>query len=137
MPNVTMFTLTSDGELQVGNGTSGATASASGAAGAGTCLSSAPAPGVQLWSKPLPGSKVAILVLNPLSVPQAVSLPLADIPGLACGGAADGAGGAGATTSTCAVRDVWKGTDGTTTGSSMELSLAVHQSVMYILGASN
>ena len=55
----------------------------------------------QLWSKPLPGMlnfTAAALVLNQLAMNLSMALPMADVPGLRCGGS-------------CLVRNVWNRTD--------------------------
>lgn len=104
--NATTFTLTSKGELR---------------SGYGVCLRAARTNGLQLWSKPLPNSKVAILVVNTVLTPQMLSLPLSDIPQLACHGK-------------CKMRDVWTQTDSELQQDHIPITLNPHASAFYILG---
>jgi len=108
------FNFTEDGALMF---------SGDGAVAAAGCLTSVLLNGVQLWSKPLPGSKVAALLVNVLSVPQSVQLPLADVPGL---------GGGAGTSRACATRDVWRQEDFVVHSAHLELGLASHASAYYI-----
>lgn len=85
------------------------------------CVADIPPYGVQLWAKPQPGGKVAVLALNPLDEPQALAIPLADVPGQPC---AKGA---------CAVRDVWGQKDAAPQADHLAVDLAVHESVYYVL----
>ena len=108
--NTSTFSITNNGNLKVGTG---------------VCIGVGDAPGIQLWSKPMAEGKVAFLVLNPLSIPQKLAMPLGDVPG-SCGssGAEVGAG--------CALRDVWAGTDAPADGA-LDVALAPHESRVYIL----
>jgi len=113
-PPTSAFDFDSAGRLRVG----GAHAMGVGE----TCLSRAPLNGVQLWSKPLTGGRVAAFILNVLDVPQALAVPLADVPGLHLPQAG-----------ACAGRNVWAERDATFPGDSMDVSLAAHESAFFVL----
>eukprot|EP00039_Didymoeca_costata_P012683 m.183776 g.183776 ORF g.183776 m.183776 type:complete len:595 (+) comp15549_c0_seq4:133-1917(+) len=85
------------------------------------CLSTSPIYGVQLWSKPLSNNRVAILVLNPLSINQNVTVPFADVPNISC-------------SDSCPLLDVWRHTSSVIAGNYINVSLASHQSHYFILG---
>ena len=104
--NTSSFSLSATGELK---------------AGSGACIVARAMFGPQLWSKPLPDGKVAVLVVNIAETAQDFELPLADVPGLSCGGS-------------CAVRDVWAGKDLPPQAKSVAMALRTHQSGFYILG---
>ena len=88
--------------------------------------------GVQLWSKPMAVGKVAFLVLNPLSIPQTVKMPLTDVPGNPC---SSGSGSRGKMAAKgCKLRDVWAGAENPA-GESLAVSLGPHESLVYILSA--
>jgi len=106
--NATTFSFGGKGELRSGDG---------------VCLRAGPVTGPQLWSKPLPDAKAAVLLLNPAPRPQDVSVPLADVPHLACGGP-------------CTVRDVWAQKDSAPVADRLELRLGGHASAFYVLGPS-
>ena len=74
-----------------------------------------------VWSKPLPGSKVAVLVINLGEGTEDFSLPLADVPGLSCGGS-------------CSVRDVWQKKDADPQATAVHMVLRQHESSFLILG---
>jgi hypothetical protein len=95
--------------------------------GTGDCIGVGQPPGVQLWSKPMSASKVAFLVLNPLSLPQKTTVALADVPHNPCKTYA---------ASSCALRDVWAGKDMTSQSGTVDVSLAPHESMVYMLSAS-
>jgi len=78
----------------------------------------------EVYSKPLPGGGAAILVLNHADggQPANVTLPLADVPGLAC--------------ATCRVRDIYAHADtGTAVGTLNVRALPAHDSLFVTLHA--
>jgi hypothetical protein len=78
--------------------------------------------------------KVAFLVLNPLSIPQQLTMPLSDIPGNPCGGQRQLQGGERGPA--CTLRDVWAGKDTPLSSSSLQISLEAHESMVWILSLS-
>jgi hypothetical protein len=104
--NTSQFVIAANGELQ---------------AGTGLCVVAKPMFGCQLWSKPLPGSKVAVLVINLGEGTEDFSLPLADVPGLSCGGS-------------CSLRDVWQKKDADPQATAVHMVLRQHESSFLILG---
>ena len=77
--------------------------------------------------------KVAVLLLNLAPDAQQFSLPLADVPGLACSAISDVSG---VGTSSCAVKDVWKRlvVPPITSSGHLNVNLREHQSGLFILG---
>lgn len=90
---------------------------------ASVCLTVAPMNGVQLWAKPLSGGKVAALLVNVLRVPQALSVPLADVPGLRG--------------EDCSGFDVWRQRAVELPGRGINVSLASHESAFLILSCAS
>ena len=120
--NTTVFSLGSSGELRN--------------AGTGKCIGVGQAPGAQVWAKPMSAHELAFVVLNPLSVPQQLTVSLADLPGNPCSTAAPPGGAATATFSPCTLRDVWSAANSTVGASgSVAVKLQPHESMVYILSA--
>lgn len=115
-PNSSTFRLSARGELIVGTG---------------ACLLARHVYGPQLWAKPLPGGRVAALVINLVEQAQDFSLPLADVPDLACAERDRGSGSC-----SCAVRDVWAMAQlaAVPCGGAIDMTLRGHQSMFFILG---
>jgi len=109
-PSGTVFNLTESGELF--------------SEFAHACLSTAPMNGVELWSKPLSGGKVAALLLNVLSMPQSLSLPLRDVPGL------EGA-------DRCSIRDLWGHRDAFAHAGRLDVTLKAHASALYVFSCTH
>lgn len=81
------------------------------------------APSWEVWSKPLRAGGAALLVLNHGAAPVDVTVDLAAVPLLACGGA-----------TACKVRDVWAHADGgAATGSFVAKAVGAHDSVFVAL----
>ena len=89
---------------------------------AGRCLRVGATNDLQLWTKPLPellGFTHAALVINRQAASLNLSLPLADVPGLVCGGS-------------CLVRDVWARRDFLQSDTApLPVALRAHQSAVF------
>ena len=120
--------------------------------GTGECLGAGDAPGLQLWAKPMAAAggsyKLAFLVLNPLSIPQTLSLPLADLLGNPCmaPAAAPAAAAAeeeekeeekadGGQPAACTLRDVWAAKGEPLSSPMLHVSLLPHESKVWILSS--
>ena len=103
--NTSQMTLTTKGEIAVGDGS--------------VCVTATPLYGLSLWSKPLGNGTVAALILNLLEDIQTGTVPLADIPG--------------ATPQHLVVLDVWSHKTTTLSKPQLEVTLRPHQSAFVIL----
>ena len=125
------FTLSADGTLKVGTPAGSSTRS-----NGSSCIGVGDAPGLQLWAKPMATNRVAFLVLNPLPIPQTLTLPLSDIPGNPCSKPlSEQRQGAAGRNGACTLRDVWAGKDEPMSSPTLAVSLQPHESAVWILSA--